>query len=408
MPKRKAPSGPSARARRAIAAAAPKLIEGDRVLLGLRGPAASAHSVAALRDLLSLKRVDARMLQRKNEIRPFEDASSLEFLMERNGCSAFLLASHTKKRPHNLVLGRTFDGHILDQLELGLEVAAGGEEGSGGAGGAEEPGTRDGAPLFVFKGDAWARVPELATLQSLLLDVFGARAVTLVTLKHLDHVHVLTAVEEGEGGAAGAAAAAAHAGPNVAWQGVVHWRAYSMRLAVTGGRVPRVEMQPAQPALNFRLRRAQVAAHSLRSEAMKKPAGCVAPQLQAAPCTLPHAPLFSAHNDPHAHAHPHRHLRSLKERKIKNVTRDELGATLGRVHMERQDMDKLQLKKTRATKAEIRERKKAAKAGGGGGGAGEGGEEEGEEEEGEEGEEEEEEMQAPALAPGAGSKRARQ
>jgi ribosome production factor 2 len=130
MPKRKAPSGPSARARRAIAAAAPKLIEGDRVLLGLRGPAASAHALAALRQLLNLKRMDARMLQRKNEIRPFEDASSLEFLMERNGASAFLLASHTKKRPHNLVLGRTFDGHILDQLELGLEVV-GAEGGKG-------------------------------------------------------------------------------------------------------------------------------------------------------------------------------------------------------------------------------------------------------------------------------------
>ena len=56
--------------------------------------------------------------------------------------------------------------------------------------------------------------------------------------------------------------------------------------------------------------------------------------------------------------------------------------------MERQDMEKLQLKKTRATKAEIREKKRAAKAGGGGSGAQE-----------EEEEEEEEE--------GAGTKRAR-
>ena len=297
MPKRKA-AGPSARARRAIAAAAPKLIEGDRSLLGLRGPAASATVVGALRHLLSLKRTDGHMLQRKNDIRPFEDASSLEFLMERNNCSAFLLASHTKKRPHNLVLGRTFDGHILDQLELGLEVAgaaAGGgaeggqgdmeeeeeeeEEGEGEGAGAGRGGralsTRDGAPLFVFKGDAWTRVSELATLQSLVLDVFGARAVTQVTLKHLDHVQVLTAVDEGEGGAAGAAAAAAHTGPNVAWNGVIHWRSYAMRLAVTGGKVPRAELRPALPAFDLRLRRAQVAASSLRSAAMKKPAGCV-------------------------------------------------------------------------------------------------------------------------------------
>ena len=72
-----------------------------------------------------------------------------------------------------------------------------------------------------------------------------------------------------------------------------------------------------------------------------------------------------------------------------------MGATLGRVHMERQDMDKLQLKKTRATKAEIRQRKKAAKAGGAAQG-----EEEEEEEEGEE------EGEAEAAAE-AGSKRVR-
>ena len=109
MPKRKQ-AGPSARARRAIAAAAPKLIEGDRRLMGLRGPATSIDGLTALRSLLALKRTDSRMLLRKNDIRPFEDASSLEFLAERNGCSAYLMASHTKKRPHNLIFVRAPDG----------------------------------------------------------------------------------------------------------------------------------------------------------------------------------------------------------------------------------------------------------------------------------------------------------
>ena len=54
---------------------------------------------------------------------------------------------------------------------------------------------------------------------------------------------------------------------------------------------------------------------------------------------------------------------SVKEKKIKNVTKDELGATLGRVHMERQDMAGLQLKKTPALKEELRERKRSLKLG---------------------------------------------
>lgn len=60
---------------------------------------------------------------RKNEnVKPFEAGGeqSLEFYCNRSNCSLFCLASHTKKRPHNLVLGRMFDFHMYDALELGV------------------------------------------------------------------------------------------------------------------------------------------------------------------------------------------------------------------------------------------------------------------------------------------------
>ena len=46
------------------------------------------------------------MLPRLNPVLPFEDPSSLEFLSEKNDASLLLLASHSKKRPHNLVMVR--------------------------------------------------------------------------------------------------------------------------------------------------------------------------------------------------------------------------------------------------------------------------------------------------------------
>lgn len=46
----------------------------------------------------------------------------------------------------------------------------------------------------------------------------------------------------------------------------------------------------------------------------------------------------------------------LKEKKVKNVSHDEFGETLGRVHMTRQDLGKLELKKTKSLKV-IRKRK---------------------------------------------------
>ncbi len=53
---------------------------------------------------VTLKKPAVKLMTRKNDIRPFEDATSIEFLTERNDCGAFALVSHNKKRPHNLVM----------------------------------------------------------------------------------------------------------------------------------------------------------------------------------------------------------------------------------------------------------------------------------------------------------------
>ncbi len=64
---------------------------------------------------------------RKNEeCRPFEVGGEqrLEFYASKAQCGLFALGSHTKKRPHNLVLGRFYDGHLYDAIELGVERLA--------------------------------------------------------------------------------------------------------------------------------------------------------------------------------------------------------------------------------------------------------------------------------------------
>ena len=94
-----------------------KLVEGPKQLLALKGPASSAILNEVLTDLIMLKKPDAKALTRKNDIRPFEDASSLEFLCDKNECSAFLYASHSKKRPHNLVLVRYCRGSSLGRQQ---------------------------------------------------------------------------------------------------------------------------------------------------------------------------------------------------------------------------------------------------------------------------------------------------
>lgn len=70
---------------------------------------------------MALKRPNAISFSKKNIIRPFEDASSLEFWASKNDASLFLIGQSSKKRPNNLVLARMFDNRLLDMCEVGVD-----------------------------------------------------------------------------------------------------------------------------------------------------------------------------------------------------------------------------------------------------------------------------------------------
>jgi ribosome production factor 2 len=114
---------PSAKALRVKKNIAPKVIENTKSVIFLRGTRSSEIATGLLKDLYSMRKPFAKMLQRKNDnMHPFEDASSLEFICQKNDCSIFTIASHSKKRPDNLTIGRMFDGHLLDMVEVGIDA----------------------------------------------------------------------------------------------------------------------------------------------------------------------------------------------------------------------------------------------------------------------------------------------
>ena len=57
-----------------------------------------------------------RLTRKNDKVRPFEPGgeTELEHLAQRADAGLFLLDSHSKKRPHNLVLGRLFSHRLLD------------------------------------------------------------------------------------------------------------------------------------------------------------------------------------------------------------------------------------------------------------------------------------------------------
>ncbi|KAF9590874.1 hypothetical protein IFM89_039183 [Coptis chinensis] len=100
--------------------------------------------------------------------------SMLEF--ERSGKSFEYLfmqtpqvGSHSKKRPDNLVLGWTYDHHIYDLVEVGVENFRSMDSYSFDKKIAPKVGTK---PFFAFIGEGFESVEELKHLKEVLLDVF--------------------------------------------------------------------------------------------------------------------------------------------------------------------------------------------------------------------------------------------
>ena len=189
----------------------------------------------------SVQSPHAKLLTKNNMIVPFDDAGqqSLEFLTTKNDASLFALASHNKKRPNNLVMGRTFDRRILDMVEIGILqyrslVDFGGL-----------PKKRVGSkPLLQFVGDIWSSDINLKRLQNVLIDFYRGDPVDSLVLSGLDHVMVFTAAEGNFVGGQQEKAAP-----------IIHQRTYYMKLKKDpkGGKAPVPYLTPSGPDMDFKV-----------------------------------------------------------------------------------------------------------------------------------------------------------
>ena len=77
--------------------------------------------------------------------------------------------SHSKKRPNNLILGRTYDHHIYDLVEVGVENYKSMESYVYDKKLAPKLGSK---PFFAFIGEHFESSEELKHLKEVLLDLF--------------------------------------------------------------------------------------------------------------------------------------------------------------------------------------------------------------------------------------------
>ncbi|XP_037939777.1 ribosome production factor 2 homolog [Teleopsis dalmanni] len=285
--------------KKVLLAREPQLIEPTRNMLFLDGRKCGGDVKTCMKDMQQLKKPLVKVLNRNNDINPFDDPTSLEFLTMKNDCALFAFGSTTKKRPNNLILGRIFENEILDMVELGIK-----RYGAMADFKTDKIGTCV-KPCLVFNGPKWNQTEELRRLRNLLIDTFQKDKVDAIRLQGIEHVMGFTCTDDM----------------------TIIMRSYKILLKKSGQKTPRIELVEIGPGADFSIRRTKIASEDLYKQARKQP-------------------------------------KEMRVTKKKNITRDELGNTHGRVHLGKQNVGKIQtrrvkgLKKTPEEKRADRQKKK--------------------------------------------------
>ncbi|XP_071548316.1 ribosome production factor 2 homolog isoform X1 [Panulirus ornatus] len=229
------------KSRRALERREPKIIENSKQCLFIFGQKTSEAVRQCSKDIYSFKKHEARLLQRRNPILPFDDILPVERLSQKHDASLFCLATHSKKRPNNIILGRMFDHHLLDMVELGIENYKGLNEFKNAK---ISSGTK---PCLVFCGTDFEDVAEYRRLKNLLIDFFRGVEATEIRLHGFEHAFQFTAFE-----------------------GKILIRSYRILLKKSDTRIPRVELEEIGPSMALQLRRNRFASEDLMKRACKQ------------------------------------------------------------------------------------------------------------------------------------------
>ncbi|CAI4606447.1 rRNA-binding ribosome biosynthesis protein rpf2 [Saccharomyces cerevisiae] len=289
----------NARAKRALVKREAKLVENVKQALFIPGQSCNKNLHDIMVDLSALKKPDMKRFNRKNDIHPFEDMSPLEFFSEKNDCSLMVLMTSSKKRKNNMTFIRTFGYKIYDMIELmvtdNFKLLSDFKKLTFTVGL---------KPMFTFQGAAFDTHPVYKQIKSLFLDFFRGESTDLQDVAGLQHVISMTIQGDFQDG---------EPLPNVLFR---VYKLKSYKSDQGGKRLPRIELVEIGPRLDFKIGRIHTPSPDMVTEAHKKP-------------------------------------KQLEMKTKKNVELDIMGDKLGRIHMGKQDLGKLQTRKMKGLKSKF-------------------------------------------------------
>uniref|UniRef100_A0A2K5EMK5 Ribosome production factor 2 homolog n=1 Tax=Aotus nancymaae TaxID=37293 RepID=A0A2K5EMK5_AOTNA len=219
------------RAKRFLEKRESKLNENIKNVMLIKGGNANATVTQVLKDGYALKKPYSVLYKKKKITRPFEDQTLPEFFSKKSDCSLFMFGSHNKKQPNNLVIGRMYDYHVLDMIELGIENFVSLKDIKNSK---CPEGTKS---MLIFAED----------LKSLLIDFFRGPTVSNIHLAGLEYVLHFTALNR------------------------IYFRSYKLLLKKSDCRTPRIELEEMGPSLDLVLKRTHLASDDLYKLSMKMP-----------------------------------------------------------------------------------------------------------------------------------------
>ncbi|KAG7439197.1 Brix-domain-containing protein [Guyanagaster necrorhizus] len=302
----------NARSKRVLDARMPKEVEDVRTAIFVKGTHTGEVLNGVMKDLMALKRPAAVSFSKKNDIHPFDSASSststssLEFWANKNDASLFLVGQSNKKRPNGLIFVRMYDGRVLDMLEVGVE------EFTGMADFKTPKSTPGHKPLMHFASELFDTHPRFMQLKSMLMSFFNGEEVDEICLPGIEHVISISLAPTPP--SLNTTSDTPTSLPKV------HLRTYTIRLLSSGTRIPRVELTPMGPSLDMVLRRHEAADAEMLKQALRRP------KLKK------------------------KEVEQGLGKKRKNMEVDEMGDLRGRVHVGTQDLSKLQTRKMKGLK----------------------------------------------------------
>ncbi|VDM35931.1 unnamed protein product [Hydatigera taeniaeformis] len=171
------------RGRKFLSKREPQIHENDKQTLIIRGTHTGEIVNSFLTDIFMLKKPLVNKLRWKNRVLPFEDATFIvrEHMCNKYDCSLFVMGTHSKKRPNNIVIGRLYDHEILDMHELGIEKYVSMHS-------VETKLPLGSKPILIFSGEAFDEDGESKLLKSVLIDLFRGPKVSCINSSGLEYV----------------------------------------------------------------------------------------------------------------------------------------------------------------------------------------------------------------------------